>query len=101
MNGHFRRCFWLYDGSFATIDCRMADLDSCLGRRGRLTAGLRATRQWNLVAPINLLWFDGRSFVTVYRRRADLDSCLGCRRRLIAWLEVTRQRNLVSPVALF
>ncbi|KAM1755464.1 hypothetical protein ACFX12_007792 [Malus domestica] len=39
---------------------RKADWDSRLGHRRRLTAGSKATRQWNLVAPVALFQNEGR-----------------------------------------
>ncbi|KAM1800686.1 hypothetical protein ACFX11_032378 [Malus domestica] len=91
VNGHFRRRFWLYDKSFAMIGHRRADSDSDLGRRGRLMAGLKVTRQRNLVAPIAVFWLYDRSFATVGCRRADLDNYLERRGRLMVWLKATRQ----------
>ncbi|KAM2746988.1 hypothetical protein PS2_022515 [Malus domestica] len=62
MNEHFRRRFYLSGRSFATVDRRKADLDSRLRHRRKLTAGSKATHQWNLVTPVTLFQNEGRGF---------------------------------------
>ncbi|KAM1097242.1 hypothetical protein ACFX19_014918 [Malus domestica] len=62
MNGRLHRRFWLSSRSFSMVDRRRADLDSRLGHRRRWMAGSKATRQWNLVAPVAFFQNEGLGF---------------------------------------